>query len=332
MANVTINSLSETAGSALTASHFLVVDNGSSTTKLAALSTAIKTITTLGGGGAGVVKTFALGTLSQRDIVGGTGITVAQNANDLTLSVTQGDININNLAGAGSFDLATASNSNSGFLSSVNLASNVTGTLPIAKGGTGQTSFANNSVLLGGSSISTAILDADKEILVGTTSGPQMKTLTAGSNVSITQDNSAHTVTIGFSKGNFIEASDSPAFGNTTVQEITVDKVKTSGTKATTQSGALNSSVTCNGSAGVITLFTAALGATTVSSFALENSEITADSAIIMTLQNPTSADEDNFHVSIQSVQTGRCVINLANNTATPATSQARKIHFMVIN
>jgi len=332
MANVTINSLSETAGSALTASHFLVVDNGTGTTKLAALSTAIKTITTLGSAGAGVVKTFALGTLSQRDIIGGSGITVAENTNDLTLSVTQGDININNLAGAGSFDLSGADNTSSAFLSTVNLASNVTGTLPIASGGTGQTSFTNNSVLLGGSSISTAILDADKEILVGTASGPQMKTLTAGSNVSISQNNSAHTLTISFAKGNFLEANDSPTLGDTTVQEITVDKVKTSGTIAVTQTGALNSSVTCNGSAGVITLFTAGLGATTVSSFALENSEITANSAIIMTLQNPTSADEDNFHVSLQSVQSGRCVINLANNTSTAATSQSRKIHFMVIN
>lgn len=332
MANVTINSLSETAGSALTASHFLVVDNGSSTTKLAALSTAIKTITTLGSGGAGVVKTFALGTLSQRDIVGGTGITVAQNANDLTLSVTQGDININNLTGAGSFDLATASNSNSGFLSSVNLASNVTGTLPIAKGGTGQTSFTTNSVLLGGASISAVVLDADKEILVGTTSGPQMKTLTAGSNTTITQDNSAHTLTIGFSKGNFIETSDSPTFGNTTVQEITVDKVKTSGTKAASQTGSLSSTVTCNGSAGVITLHTATLAATSVTNFALDNSEITGSSAVLLTLQVASSVDEDNFHVSLQSVSTGRAIINLANNTSTQATAAARKIHFMIIN
>ena len=45
MANVTIDSLTETAAGDLTASHFLAIDNGSTTTKLAALSAAIKTIT-----------------------------------------------------------------------------------------------------------------------------------------------------------------------------------------------------------------------------------------------------------------------------------------------
>lgn len=147
MANVTIDSFSPTAMSSVTTSHYFILDDGSSTTKLQALTAAIKTITTLGGAGASVIKSFSLGTLSQRDIVGGTGVTVAQNTNDITLSVTQGDININNLTG--SLDLNTADNSSSLFLSSVNLASNVTGTLPIANGGTGQTSFAANSVLLG---------------------------------------------------------------------------------------------------------------------------------------------------------------------------------------
>ena len=152
MANVTINSLSETASGSLTSSHFFVIDNGSGTTKLAALSAAIKTITTLGSAGAGVVRElFALGVLSQRDIVGGTGITVTQNTNDLTLSVTQGDININNLTGIGSFDLSAASNNSSAFLSTVNLAANVGSTvLPVANGGTGRSSLTANSLVVGG--------------------------------------------------------------------------------------------------------------------------------------------------------------------------------------
>lgn len=333
MANVTINSLSETASGSLTSSHFFVIDNGSGTTKLAALSAAIKTITTLGSAGAGVVKSFALGVLSQRDIVGGTGITVAQNTNDLTLSVTQGDINISNLTGIGSFDLATASNSNSGFLSTVNLAANVGATiLPIANGGTGLSSLTAKSLLVGGASVSSVVLDADLEVAVGTSSGPAMKTLVGGANIAITQDNSANTLTVALVKGNFIEAGDTPTLGNTVLAEATVDKINTSGTKAVTQASSITTGVTCNGSAGVITLVSTTVAATTVHSFALSNSEITANSVIMLTLQNPTAADEDNVHLSIQSIQAGRCTINIANNTSTQATAQVRKIHFMVMN
>ena len=333
MANVTIDSLSETASGSLTSSHFFVIDNGSGTTKLAALSAAIKTITTLGSAGAGVVKSFALGVLSQRDIVGGTGITVTQNTNDLTLSVTQGDININNLTGIGSFDLSAASNSSSAFLSTVNLAANVGSTvLPIANGGTGRSSLTANSLVVGGSSLGSVVLDADLELAVGTSSGPAMKTLTAGANVAITQDNSANTVTVAFSKGNFIEAGDTPTLGNTVLAEATVDKILTSGTKAVTQTSSITSSVTCNGSAGVITLVSSTVAATTVHSFTLENTEITANSVIMLTLENPTNADEDNVHVSLQSVSSGRAVINIANNTSTQATAQVRKIHFIVMN
>lgn len=334
MANVTIDSLSETASSALTSSHFLVLDNGTTTTKLAALSAAIKTITTLGSAGAGVVKSIALGVLSQRDIVGGTGITVTQNTNDLTLSVTQGDININNLTGIGSFDLSAASNSSSAFLSTVDLAANVGSTvLPVANGGTGRSSLTANSLLVGGSSMSSVVLDADLELAVGTSSGPAMKTLTAGSNINITQDNSANTLTVAFDKGNYVETSDTPTFGDTTVAEITVDKVNTSGTKAVTQTGALTSTVTCNGSAGVITLYTAAITANSNTQFVLENTEITANSVIMLTLLTASNADEDNgIHVGLKEISSGRTTINVTHTGNTAAASVTRKLHFMIMN
>lgn len=333
MANVTIDSLSETAAGDLTSSHFLAIDNGSSTTKLAALSAAIKTITNAAGGTADVIKSFSAGVLTQRNMIGGTGIGIATNTNDLTFSVTQGDININNLAGASTFDLADCDNTTSAFLSSVNLASNVTGTLPIANGGTGQTSFVANSVLLGGTSISTAVLDADKEILVGTASGPEMKTLTAGDNITITQDNSADTVTVAFTKGNFIETNDAATLGNTTVADITVDKINTSGTTAVTQTGALSSTVTCNGSAGVITLFTTSIAGDSNTQFTLENTEITADSVIMLTLLSASATDEDNgIHVGLNSVTGARAVVNITHTGNVTAASATRKLHFLVIN
>ena len=333
MANVTIDSLSETASSALTSSHFLVLDNGSTTTKLAALSAAIKTITTLGSAGAGVVKSIALGVLSQRDIVGGTGITVTQNTNDLTLSVTQADITISNLGGISSFDLADCDNSTSAFLSTVALGSNVSGTLPIANGGTGLTSFTANSVLLGGSSISTAVLDADKEIVVGTSSGPEMKTLTAGDNISITQDNSADTLTIGFTKGNYVETSDDATLGDITVDSATIGEFKSSGTKTAAQSSNFTDSVTANVTAGVITLNTATIAADSVTEFAINNTKIAATSIVLLTLESGGANSEDNgISVTLKSVSAGRALVLITNDNAAVASSTARKLHFLVIN
>ena len=332
MANVTIDSFSSTAMSSVTTSHYFILDDGSSTTKLQALAAAIKTISTLGSGGASVIKSFSLGTLAQRDIVGGTGVTVTENINDLTLSVTQGDININNLAGISSFDLSGADNSSSLFLSSVNLASNVTGTLPIANGGTGQTSFAANSVLLGGASISTAVLDADKEILVGTTSGPEMKTLTAGSNISITQNNSLDTLTIGFTKGNYIESGDNVTLGDVTVGDLTIGTLSSSSTGTVTQATSLSTGVTLNAVGGTITLFSDAITANTNTQFTVTNDQVSATSVIFLSREFQSSTAADNgVHISLASVSNGSFVINITHTGNQDAASIVRKIHFFVL-
>ena len=333
MANVTIDSLTETAASALTSSHFLAIDNGTTTTKLAALSAAIKTITTLGSANVDIIKSFSAGVLSVRDIIGGTGITVTENTNDVTFSVTQGDIDINNLAGISTFDLNDCDNTTSAFLTSVNLASNVSGTLPIANGGTGQTSFTANSVLLGGTSISTAVLDADKEILVGTTSGPEMKTLTAGDNISIAQDNSADTLTIGFTKGNYVETSDDATLGDITVDSATIGEYKASGTKTASQASGFSDSVTANVTAGVITLNTGTIAADSVTSFTLNNSKIAATSVVLLTLESGGSNSEDNgLSITLKRVTDGLAEISITNDNAAAAASTARKVHFLVIN
>lgn len=329
MANVTIDSFSPTAMSSVTTSHYFILDDGSSTTKLQALTAAIKTISTLGSAGASVIKEFSLGTLSQRDIVGGTGITVTENTNDLTLSVTQGDININNLTG--SLDLSTADNSSSLFLSSVNLASNVTGTLPIANGGTGRTSLTANSVLLGGASMGTAVLDADKEILVGTSSGPQMKTLTAGSNISLTQDNSAHTLTVGFTKGDYIEENDNVTLGDVTVGELTVGSLLASTSASVTQTTSLSTAVTANAIGGTVQLYTGTITADTNTQFTVNNSTVSATSVIFLSREFQSTAASDNgVHVSLASVSDGSFVINITHTGNQTAAAITRKIHFFV--
>ena len=58
-------------------------------------------------------------------------------ANDISLDIAEAQIN-----------LANCSNSTSGFLSTVALASNVSGTLPVANGGTNATSFADKAVII----------------------------------------------------------------------------------------------------------------------------------------------------------------------------------------
>ena len=339
MANVKINDLGATAVASITGSHFFVMADGSTTTKFAALSAAIKTITTLGSAGAGVVKTFALGTLSQRDIVGGTGVTVTQNTNDLTLAVTPSDINISSLTGIGSFDLNACSNSSSAFLSSVNLASNVTGQLPIANGGTGVASFTNKGLLIGGASLSYAVLDANLEIAVGTTSGPQMKTLTAGTNIAIAQDNSANTVTVGFTKGNFVEANDNVTLGNVTLgsviaTDITVGRFKTSTVGAVTQLTSMATAVTMNAAAGVVTLFAATIGANTAKTFTISNSFVTADSVVMLTLLAPNESGtqiEGAIYTNLVSVSSGQITVTLTNDGA-DRPSSIRKLHVVVIN
>ena len=335
MANVKINDLSATAVASTTSSHFFVMADGSTTTKFAALSAAIKTITTLGSAGAGVVKTFALGTLSQRDIVGGTGVTVTQNTNDLTLAVTPGDINISSLTGIGSFDLNTCSNSSSAFLSSVNLATNVTGQLPIANGGTGVASFTNKGLLIGGASLSYAVLDANLEIAVGTTSGPEMKTLTAGASIAIAQDNSANTVTVGFTKGNFVEANDNVTLGNVTLGDVTagdvtVGKFKTSTVGAVTQL----TSLTMNAAAGVVTLHTDVFTTMSQKTFTITNSFVTADSVVMLTLLTPQVAGtniEGGIYTNLLSVSSGQIEVTLVND-GTERASSTRKLHVVVIN
>lgn len=89
-----------------------------------------------------------------------------------------------------SIDLSTCDNTTSGFLSTVALASNVSGTLPVANGGTNATSFTDKSVVItqasGTDTLSSSRMDTNGYLLIGGTSGPGSATLTAGTNVTIT--------------------------------------------------------------------------------------------------------------------------------------------------
>ena len=105
-------------------------------------------------------------------------LTVTTASADIVLTLVEAQI-----------DLANCNNSSS-FLTSVNLASNVTGTLPVANGGTGATAFADKAVIItqdsGTDTLAAATMSTNGQVLIGGTSGPAVATLTAGTNVTIT--------------------------------------------------------------------------------------------------------------------------------------------------
>ena len=72
------------------------------------------------------------------------------------------------------------------------------GTLPVSRGGTNATSFADKSVIVSQDSstdtLSSKAMTTNGSLLIGGTSGPEVATLTAGSNVTITNANNSITI------------------------------------------------------------------------------------------------------------------------------------------
>ena len=97
-------------------------------------------------------------------------------------------------------------------------AGGLSATLAVASGGTGATSFADKSVIItqdsGTDTLSAAAMDANGELLIGGTSGPAVATLTAGSNITIT--NSDGGIEIAASGGG-VTASSTTTFTNKTI-------------------------------------------------------------------------------------------------------------------
>ena len=80
----------------------------------------------------------------------------------------------------------------------VTLTTGVTGTLPVANGGTGATSLTDKAVLIsqdsGTDAVGSVALTTDGQIIVGGSSGPAAATITAGSGISVT--NGANSITV----------------------------------------------------------------------------------------------------------------------------------------
>ena len=114
-------------------------------------------------------------------------LTVSTASNNITLQVNPANI-----------DLSLCDNTTSGFITGpVSLSSGVTGTLPVANGGTGLATLTANSLFVGnGTSALTALgIATNGQIPIGRTGlSPVLANITAGTNVTVT--NGAGSITI----------------------------------------------------------------------------------------------------------------------------------------
>ena len=248
---------------------------------------------------------------------------------------------------AANIDLSQCNNNTSLFLTTVNLASNVTGTLPATNGGTGLSSFASKSVFISHPSTANTMqavsLASNGQLLIGGTSGPQAATLTEGTNITITNANNAITiaaptpanvVTLENATNDIVAAS-----GNVRVAKDLVFSNQTYGIKYTTkesvtQTGSLTTAVTINATAGKIVTFAASL-TTTQAEFTVNNNTVTVNSLVFLTLVSPgtaTEADNANIMATVSSVANGSFKVVLSNPFGHASDAVGRTVQFLVIN
>lgn len=177
----TITSLSTLAKTSVSANDYLLIANSSVPTNYKFLaSDFFPSMSTLGTSSEALfVSVTNKNTLNFKGIKSlNSLLTVATASNNITLQVNESLIN-----------LANCDNTTAGFLSTVDLTTDVTGTLPVANGGTGATTLTSNSVVLGnGTSALTALgVASDGQLIIGRTGlSPVLATLTAGTNVTVT--------------------------------------------------------------------------------------------------------------------------------------------------
>lgn len=315
--------------------HKLVTAEGTSANWSLQVNELFPSLTTIGNDGQTLLSLANQNVFSQKKI---------KSANDL-LTITT---NVNNelvyTVNAANIDLSQCNNTTSLFLTTVNLATNVTGVLPVANGGTGLSSFAQKSVLITTTvnTLSATSMATNGSLLVGGVNGPAATTLTAGTNVSITNaENSitinaptpANVATYEAITNNLNVTGDIVA--NKSVQFSTVTEGIKYTTKATvTQDTSLSTGVTINATAGKIVTFPAAL-TTSQAEFTVTNSAVTSNSLILLTLQSPgiaTEEDNANMIVSTSSIANGSFKIVLSNPFGHASDASGRTIHFLIIN
>ena len=148
--------------------------------------------------------------------VSGTSGSTTGNAATATALATARNIGGVSFDGTGNIDLPGVNTAGSQNTSGT--AAGLSATLTVASGGTGATSFADKSVIItqdsGTDTLAAVAMDANGELLIGGTSGPAVATLTAGSNITITNADGAITIA---AAGGDVTASSTTTFTNKTI-------------------------------------------------------------------------------------------------------------------
>ena len=325
MANTTISALANTVAVAdLTSNDFIVVDNAvAATTKKLAVQDLKRLTLTSVGTGLNFIKDITSGTLRSRSLAAGSNkVTVTNNSDTLEVDIAEAQI-----------DLSNCNNSTSAFLSAVNATTNITaGTLPVTRGGTGVSTLTDKSILAtqlsGTDGLRELTMATNGQLIIGGTSGPQVATLTAGTNTSITNTDGGITINNTYSiPSTYIQTNDNAVLG-----DISVTGLSTSSSGAVTQTGSLAGGVTLNAVGGTITLFASTITANTNTQFTVVNNQVSSTSVIFLSREFQSNVAANNgVHISLASVSNGSFVINITHTGNQDAGSIVRKIHFFVL-
>ena len=177
---------------------------------------------------------------------------------------------------------------------------------------TGGTASGNGA---GGSVVITAGRDTD-----GSSDGTvQLKTYTGGTaTAGLTVASEGQNVTV--DTGNLVITAAAKGLVHT-------------GTGTVTQATNHSTGVTINATSGRITLAAVALAAATNVEFIVTNSTVTANSIIMLTVQDENTTNNAQITACTHTIASGSFVVSLHNPAATGSTSTtASKIHFLVIN
>lgn len=184
-----ISSLTLIAKTSISTTHYLPVADGTTANYKLLIQDLFPALNTLGAASEALfVSVTNKNTLNFKGIKSFDALlTVATVSNNIVLQVNENSI-----------DLSNCDNSTSQFVSgNVDLTSGVTGTLPVANGGTGLTTLTSNSLFIGnGTSALTALgVATNGQIPIGRTGlSPVLATLTAGTNVTVTNASGAITI------------------------------------------------------------------------------------------------------------------------------------------
>ena len=338
MANTKISQLSNVGkASFLSTDYIPIARTASPANAKVAITDLLPSLTNVGSGSY-LLSLASQNVFTQKALASGSNLlTITSNANDLTFTVNAANIN-----------LASCNNASSAFLSTVNLSTNTTGTLPTTKGGTGLASFAVKSVFTSHPSTANTIeaksMATNGTLLIGGTSGPNVATLTAGSNISITNADGGitiagtipATVVTKDGSGNITTAGNITTTGGDIVFSNSLKGIKYSTRNTVTQNTSLSTGVTINATAGLITLFSGTVSANTQLEFTVTNSTVTPDSLIFLTLIGPGIATEVNdtyLNTHVATINTGSFKIVLTNSQSTHVVDAGpRSVQFLVIN